>query len=149
MPRTREQALEARRLAAQRRRASWSAEKKATAYKKREEWRAKRRAAGLKTHSLSTSEIRNQNLLAKYGITTAQWEEIFDFQDRKCAVCGTANAAQWATDHCHLTGQIRGILCGKCNALLGLLGDNAARAASAFARIAGYLGDAGDPCPGS
>jgi hypothetical protein len=40
-----------------------------------------------------------------------------------CAICQTAPAAH--VDHDHQTDQVRGLLCFRCNAALGQLGDDA------------------------
>lgn len=40
-------------------------------------------------------------------------------------------------DHCHKTGRVRGLLCTRCNRLVGLAGDNPQTAL----RLAAYLGD--------
>jgi hypothetical protein len=63
----------------------------------------------------------------RYGLTEAAWEEIFVRQGSRCAVClrpepGTKTG--WHTDHDHLTGETRGILCHHCNTALGLVKDN-------------------------
>ena len=66
--------------------------------------------------------IRNQ-----YGITLAQYNEMLETQDYKCAICGNEDEVEGrrlAIDHCHTTGKIRGLLCGKCNRGLGLFYDN-------------------------
>lgn len=41
----------------------------------------------------------------------------------KCEICSSGK--NLALDHCHLTGAFRGVLCVKCNTLLGRLGDTA------------------------
>jgi hypothetical protein len=48
---------------------------------------------------------------------------MFDAQGRVCAVCSTDTPTSkkgWATDHCHTTGRVRGILCSHCNVMLGM-----------------------------
>lgn len=57
----------------------------------------------------------------KYGITTPEWESMFDRQGRVCAICGTSNPgkSKWHTDHDHATGEVRGVLCMSCNHNLG------------------------------
>lgn len=65
-----------------------------------------------------------QWLRLQYGITPAEREALFDAQGRRCAICRTAKPERhWTVDHCHITGQVRGILCNLCNAGLGLFAD--------------------------
>jgi len=74
--------------------------------------------------------IRNQ-----YGITLAQYNEMLEAQDYKCAICGNEDEVEGrrlAIDHCHTTGKIRGLLCGKCNRGLGLFYDNTTALAKAI-----------------
>lgn len=59
---------------------------------------------------------------ARYGITEAQYTEMFESQGKRCAMCetDTPNVRQdWCIDHCHKTGRVRGILCHACNMALG------------------------------
>ena len=50
-------------------------------------------------------------------------------QEYKCAICNTDKpTGKWkvfAVDHCHETGEVRGLLCNECNRGMGLLRDNA------------------------
>jgi hypothetical protein len=57
----------------------------------------------------------------KYGITLEEWELLFENQGRVCKICGTSESGKhdWNTDHCHESKKVRGILCNKCNLLLG------------------------------
>jgi hypothetical protein len=64
-----------------------------------------------------------------YGILPDQFDEIFEAQGRRCAICrsdspGRGKAA-WSLDHDHETNEIRGVLCHKCNMALGLFKDSA------------------------
>lgn len=70
------------------------------------------------------SERRRKEMLRQYGLTLAQYEEMFKSQDSKCAICKSSdvsrkNVKNWLVDHCHKTGLVRGILCHKCNTGLG------------------------------
>lgn len=58
----------------------------------------------------------------RYGITEADFNEMLELQGGKCALCRRGNARN--TDHDHLTGEVRGLLCSPCNTALGVLGDN-------------------------
>jgi hypothetical protein len=53
-----------------------------------------------------------------------------------CAVCGADNPQKggqdWAVDHCHASGKVRGILCHPCNVALGLFRDNSHTLAQAI-----------------
>jgi len=79
--------------------------------------------------------------LAKYGITAEQYEEMNRLQGGRCLICGQAERGTrrgipktLAVDHDHDTGEIRGLLCSKCNTAIGLLDDDPKRA-SAPSRI--------------
>jgi len=57
--------------------------------------------------------------------------EIYEFlmvqQDSKCAICGIDSKKlkrSLSPDHCHNTGKLRGLLCGRCNLAIGLLDDD-------------------------
>jgi hypothetical protein len=66
--------------------------------------------------------IRNQ-----YGITLADYNDMLEAQDYKCAICRNEDEVEGrrlAIDHCHTSGKVRGLLCGKCNRGLGLFYDN-------------------------
>jgi len=70
--------------------------------------------------------VRSNNLKRLYGITLEQYSALVSSQNSKCAICGVEfpDALSGHVDHCHSTGIIRGILCGKCNAAIGLFSDN-------------------------
>ncbi|SRR6266487_1111537 len=58
---------------------------------------------------------------SRYGITPQQYEAMFVNQMGVCAICGEApgEGKHLCIDHCHKTGQVRGLLCAPCNFLLG------------------------------
>lgn len=86
---------------------------------------------------------REQNLIKKYGITIEAWNELLRSQNFCCALChepfDLANTKDMHTDHCHVTGLVRGILHLKCNAVLGMAEDSPARleAAALYLRMKG------------
>lgn len=59
---------------------------------------------------------------AQYGITPERFREMLAKQDGRCAIClGQPGIKGLAVDHCHSTGAVRGLLCGRCNTAIGLL----------------------------
>jgi hypothetical protein len=73
---------------------------------------------------------RRNKLKRQYGMTVEEWETLFNAQGRCCANSGCRAKepkgirGYWHTDHDHITGQIRGILCRKCNLALGHVNDS-------------------------
>lgn len=60
-----------------------------------------------------------------YGITEFQYFEMLSHQLNKCKICSDAiNENSTHIDHCHATGIVRGLLCGRCNQAIGLLRDS-------------------------
>ncbi len=68
-------------------------------------------------------------LREKYGITITDKKRIIEEQGGRCAIrgCNATIDALSALDHCHESGQVRSVLCQKCNSALGLLDENLAR----------------------
>lgn len=64
----------------------------------------------------------------KYGISKAEYRDMWIKQDGLCAVCRqperVARCRLLCVDHDHATGRIRGLLCNACNRGIGLLGDD-------------------------
>jgi hypothetical protein len=59
----------------------------------------------------------------KYDLTPGQFDDILAAQGGVCGVCGR-ESDQFVVDHDHDTGQIRGVLCHKCNLGLGQFNDD-------------------------
>lgn len=65
------------------------------------------------------------------GFTEQQYNDMLEKQGGVCAICkGNPGKStnqkprkNFCIDHDHITGKVRGLLCHKCNAGLGLLGD--------------------------
>ncbi len=67
--------------------------------------------------------------LAKFGLTLEEFDGMTRQLGGLCPVCGQdPNTLEkgWAIDHCHETGRFRGLICARCNAGIGALGDSVA-----------------------
>lgn len=71
----------------------------------------------------------------KYGVRPALAAALSAFC--KCEACGKQQSkpGQMHVDHCHATGEVRGILCFNCNAALGHVGDSIERLHSLVAYL--------------
>ena len=69
-------------------------------------------------------ELRaDKHLRNKYGITLADKRRMIQQQGGKCAICPVKleDLSKSHVDHCHETGEIRGVLCHNCNRGIGYL----------------------------
>lgn len=70
----------------------------------------------------ATGKFRNSSLLKRYGITSAQFDQMLSAQGGGCALCGnTCPNGGFYVDHSHATGAVRSILCPRCNTFVGLI----------------------------
>jgi hypothetical protein len=60
-----------------------------------------------------------------YGISMADYEAMFERQGGACAICKRTGVTL-CVDHCHLTGEVRGLLCSQCNSAIGFCSDDPA-----------------------
>ena len=115
-------------------------------YTNNQEYRARRREQGNRVHrermkdpefrererqrardKHKRPEVRERSrwryILRKYGVTQEQWEQIYDAQGGRCALCSRAiprePGNQCNLDHDHESGEVRGLLCRTCNIWTG------------------------------
>ena len=83
--------------------------------------------------SRSPQKRLEQHLKYKYGISRTEFSKAWDEQSGNCAICETElpdlmaydnRRRGYAIDHNHETGAFRGILCLKCNSLLGMASES-------------------------
>ena len=61
----------------------------------------------------------------KYGLSKEDYYSLFETQQNKCAICGDSfDKTKAFVDHDHQSGKVRGLLCTRCNTLLGMTKDN-------------------------
>lgn len=84
---------------------------------------------------------RKCNLKRMYGLTLEDYDQMFEQQNGVCAVCGglATGGKRLVVDHCHITGKIRGLLCGNCNIGIGNMQDNVDILAQAIIYLNKYI----------
>ena len=99
--------------------------------------RESRRQAVNDYRSKNPDTNRRAHLKRAYGMTIAEFDALFSSQNRQCAACQSdvPNSKNWGVDHCHVSGNVRGILCGNCNSLLGHAKDDIARLEACIAYL--------------
>ena len=68
-------------------------------------------------------------IMRNYGLAKEDFESMLDGQENKCAICkfefhDEKQSTRPHIDHCHDSGNIRGLLCNNCNTGLGQFKDN-------------------------
>lgn len=74
-------------------------------------------------------------LLAKYGLTVAEFDQMVSDRGGACDLCSVVPSDTLCVDHDHETGFVRGLLCRQCNAGLGQLGDTVESLSKALAYL--------------
>src|SRR5262252_8525896 len=105
----------------------------ASARRKTDEYRTQQQKAARKRYT-SRPEVRERRNRAskawraknrgrQYGMTNAEYETMLIAQNHLCAICRDAfpPVGRVYVDHCHVTQQVRELLCLRCNVTLGQL----------------------------
>jgi hypothetical protein len=84
-----------------------------------------------KKNTYDYSKLRNKRIINTYGMDINDLNQLYVLQDKKCKICNVeyptvSTHGGLYIDHCHTTGKVRGLLCSKCNTLLGQCNDNVA-----------------------
>jgi hypothetical protein len=101
---------------------------------------------GLNTRCRSCENVRKKeggkssgsySLYKRLGVTPEMYDTMLTEQNGCCAICGTLPTPDRSlcVDHCHSTNKVRGLLCDKCNRILGQWNDDPA----VFNRAISYL----------
>ena len=79
----------------------------------------------------SIEQHKGYRLNKEYGLSLMQYNRMLLKQNNKCAICGKSEIIKnfrgtrdLSVDHNHKTKKIRGLLCGKCNSILGFCNDS-------------------------
>lgn len=73
--------------------------------------------------------------LYKFNITKEEYKVLVESQNGLCAICTKPWCRRLCIDHNHQTGKVRGLLCGPCNAGIGMLQDSPIIMSNAIAYI--------------
>ena len=84
------------------------------------------RQTKVREHLINNPKIGHNRRVSKlYGVSGEEYDKLMA-TSTECEICGAVGSLVY--DHCHEIGEgieaFRGVLCRKCNAGLGLLGDN-------------------------
>lgn len=126
-------------------------------YEYQKKWRAKRPGyttmSSKKWRDNNPQRMRDHNLKARLGLPFGTYDMMLESQDGRCAICKKPHTEnkRMAVDHCHVTGEIRGLLCQKCNMALGLFNHDFAILHAAISYldkivVAGILANRAGPC---
>lgn len=70
--------------------------------------------------------LKNKNLKKRFGITLEQYQKMNELQLGGCAICKQPckTGRDLTVDHDHKTGEVRNLLCARCNTVLGFVNDD-------------------------
>lgn len=80
---------------------------------------------------------RTYRLKTLYGITIEDYSSMLNDQDYKCKICSKLHndSSVLHVDHDHISGAVRGLLCSRCNTMLGNAKDDPIILANAIAYL--------------
>jgi hypothetical protein len=97
-------------------------------YKEDENYREYAKRKAREYNERNPQKKLNQHL-AKYGMTYDEYQEMYEKQGKKCVICGELGDESKPhrplyIDHDHKTGKVRGLLCHRCNFMIGQARDD-------------------------
>ena len=94
-------------------------------------WRKENPEKYKKAREAYKERYHEYKLQWKYKISKKDFNLLFESQNGVCAICGKPETRKQkgvlkrlSVDHDHETGEIRGLVCHRCNTLLGMAEDN-------------------------
>lgn len=99
--------------------------------------KARQREWERETQRRKPNKKRAGILMAKYGLTLEAYDEMLVAQGGVCGICGkpSEKGVNFDVDHCHVTGQVRGLIDRECNLGLGKFRDSPILIAKALAYL--------------
>ena len=96
--------------------------------------KANARAWKKKNPTRVAASERNGRLKRDYGITSADYDMLYQQQGGRCRICNKRKP-KLHVDHCHKSQRVRGLLCHKCNVGLGMFEDRVSALNAAIAYL--------------
>ena len=81
-------------------------------------------SVALKQLGFDLNERRAREMKRRYGISPQEYFLMWLQQAGACAICRIRPRRALYVDHCHLTNQVRGLICLKCNLAIGFFRDD-------------------------
>lgn len=118
----------------------WKRDNREKVRKHNKEWKERNPEKVRASKRLWRSRHSTHNNYYKYGVTEEWYQAKLKDQGQCCAICGTKDSGtrrgfQFHIDHCHKTGQLRGLLCYRCNIFLAHLEHDPSR----YTKAVNYL----------
>lgn len=70
-------------------------------------------------------KVKRAKFKYQYGLSMKRFESLLNSQNGKCAICEASGVLN--VDHDHRNGNVRGLLCAKCNVGIGHFDDSPSR----------------------
>lgn len=91
------------------------------------------------TSSICKKCISIRETTYRIDISIDEFFELNKSQSGLCKICSRDNGnKRLSVDHCHSTGKVRGLLCGKCNTAIGFFKDDASLIKNAIEYIKNF-----------
>lgn len=64
----------------------------------------------------ASAAVHGQRIQKVYGLSPAEYDDLLRLQGGRCAICrNRPKTKRLAVDHSHKSGEVRGLLCSRCN----------------------------------
>jgi hypothetical protein len=94
-----------------------------------EKWKEKyKKMYAGKVAKYGKHELNSKEILRMHKLTGEQYDQMIQDQDNRCGIClkeetrpsrTKGKVTRLSVDHCHTTNKVRGLLCYKCNLMIG------------------------------